>query len=101
MSGIWLSGAALTIGLFLIGIFFTKKNVKTEEVEIYKWMIILNVIFCTNALFGFMFAKTIDIPIMVTIIQKLRGMVQYLLVLSEVFMVLQQREAYTQEAEAI
>ena len=45
MSGIWLSGAALTIGLFLIGIFFTKKNVKTEEVEIYKWMIILNVIF--------------------------------------------------------
>ena len=71
MSGIWLSGAALTIGLFLIGIFFTKKNVKTEEVEVYKWMIILNVIFCTNALFGFMFAKTIDIPIMVTIIQKL------------------------------
>ena len=57
MSGIWLPLAAVTISIFLIIAFFTKDNVKTREVELYKWTLIVNVICCINATIAYIFAE--------------------------------------------
>lgn len=58
MSGIWLPASALTISLFLIIIFFTKKNISNKEVKIYGRLLIANVLFALNALAVYVVAKT-------------------------------------------
>lgn len=60
MSGIWLPASALTISLFLIIIFFTKKNVSNKEVKIYERLLITNFIFSLNALLVYVVAKTLQ-----------------------------------------
>lgn len=71
MSGIWLPFAALTISVFLIIIFFTKKNVKTKEVELYKWTLVLNFIFCLNATLAYIVAEKTTLVWLVSVLQKI------------------------------
>lgn len=70
MSGIWLPLAAVTISIFLIIAFFTKDNVKTREVELYKWTLIMNVIFCINATIAYIFAEKTNLIWMVSLLQR-------------------------------
>ena len=70
MSGIWLPLAAVTISIFLIIAFFTKDNVKTREVELYKWTLIMNVIFCINATIAYIFAGKTNLIWMVSLLQR-------------------------------
>ena len=70
MSGIWLPLAAVTISIFLIIAFFTKDNVKTREVELYKWTLIMNVIFCINATIAYIFAEKTNLLWMVSLLQR-------------------------------
>ena len=70
MSGIWLPLAAVTISIFLISAFFTKDNVKTREVELYKWTLIMNVIFCINATIAYIFAEKTNLIWMVSLLQR-------------------------------
>ena len=70
MSGIWLPLAAVTISIFLIIVFFTKDNVKTREVELYKWTLIMNVIFCINATIAYIFAEKTNLIWMVSLLQR-------------------------------
>lgn len=71
MSGVWLPGTAVTISLFLIIIFFSKKNIKSKEVESYKWMVILSCIFSVNALIAYIISKTIGTLILVASLQRI------------------------------
>ena len=70
MSGIWLPLAAVTISIFLIIAFFTKDNVKTREVELYKWTLIMNVICCINATIAYIFAEKTNLIWMVSLLQR-------------------------------
>ena len=45
MSGIWFPCSALIIAVFILVLYFTKENIKTEETKIYSILIRLNVIF--------------------------------------------------------
>jgi signal transduction histidine kinase/CheY-like chemotaxis protein len=71
MSGIWLPASALSISLFLLIIFFSKKNMANNEVEIYKFMIIINFLFSLNATLVYLVAKTSGNIVAITIMQKL------------------------------
>lgn len=71
MSGIWLPVSALTISLFLIIIFFTKKNINNIEVNIYRNLLILNLFFSINAMVVYCVAKTIGTELLVAFMQKI------------------------------
>lgn len=71
MSGIWLPVSALTISLFLIIIFFTKKNINNIEVNIYRNLLILNLFFSINAMAVYCVAKTIGTELLVAFMQKI------------------------------
>ncbi len=71
MSGVWLPASALTISLFLTIIFFTKKNVSNKEVKIYYRLLIINFLFCLNALAVYVTAKTIGNNNIVGFMQKI------------------------------
>lgn len=70
MSGIWLPMAAVTISTFLVVIFFTKQNVKTKEVRIYKYTLLLNLLFCLNTAFAYIIAETTNLVWLVSILQR-------------------------------
>lgn len=71
MSGIWLPGSALTINLFLVIIFFVKKNVKNTEVKIYRSLTIAGFLFSLNALSVYIISKTISTEVIVGFFQKI------------------------------
>lgn len=70
MSGIWLPFAAVTISVFLVIIFFTKKNFKTKEVNLYQWMLMLNFLFCSNAVVAYIIAETTHLVWLVNLLQR-------------------------------
>lgn len=65
MSGVWLLIASLTINLFLIILFFSKKYVSNDETKIYSFMLILSFIYSSVALGGYIFAKTVGIEFII------------------------------------
>lgn len=71
MSGIWLPASALTISLFLIIIFFTKRNISNKEVKIYGRLLVVNFLFALNALVVYVVAKTIGNDVLIGFMQKL------------------------------
>lgn len=79
MSGIWLLIASLTISLFLITIFFSKKHVSNDETKIYSFMLILSFIYSSVALDGYIFAKTIGTEFIIAWIQKFHLITTFLL----------------------
>lgn len=70
MSGVWLPGAAFTINLFLIIIFFVKKGVNSYETRIYKWLLIISFILSLNCVVAYIFSKVISINLVVGYMQK-------------------------------
>ena len=70
MSGIWLPMAAVTISVFLVIIFFVKQNVKTKEVRLYKYTLLLNLLFCLNAALAYIIAETTNTIWIVSILQR-------------------------------
>lgn len=70
MSGIWVPGSALIINLFLIIIFFVKKNVRNNEVKIYRSLIIASFLFSLNALSVYIISKTIGTQTIVDFFQR-------------------------------
>lgn len=70
MSGIWLPMAAVTISVFLVIIFFVKQNVKTKEVRLYKYTLLLNLLYCLNAAFAYIIAETTNLVWLVSIFQR-------------------------------
>ena len=71
MSGIWLPLASVTISIFLVIIFFSKKSIKTKEVQLYKWTLIINAIFCINAALAYVIAETTNQVWLVTLMQRI------------------------------
>ena len=71
MSEVWLPAASVTISLFLVIIFFTKKNFKNDEVKIYKYMLILNLLFSINAFNTYLIAKMFDANLLVSIMLRM------------------------------
>lgn len=74
MSGIWLPMAAVTISVFLVIIFFVKQNVKTKEVRLYKYTLLLNLLFCLNAALAYIIAETTNTIWIVSILQRFHFM---------------------------
>lgn len=83
ISGIWLLGATVILSLFLVVLFFSKKNIKNFEVIIYKNMIILNFLFSLNVFIGYLIAKLYNIEFYINITQKVH--LAFLLELSVLF----------------
>lgn len=71
MSGIWIPGSALTISLFLIIVFFTKKNIDNREVKIYGNLLLAGFAFSLNAVLVYIVAMMSDNLFIVGIMQKL------------------------------
>lgn len=71
MSGIWLPFAAVTISVFLVIIFFTKPNVNSTEVRLYKWTLVINLFFSINAAFAYIIAETTDLVSVVSFLQRI------------------------------
>jgi len=71
MSGIWLPASALTINLFLVIIFFTKKNTENKEVKIYCKLLITGLLFSLNALVVYIVSKTIGNNEIVALMQRI------------------------------
>jgi signal transduction histidine kinase len=78
MDGIWLPAAAITISLFLLIIFFIKKNMDNDEVKIYGNLVVINLLFSINALVGYLLLGKVDISI-ISILQKLHLSLLFLL----------------------
>src|SRR5574344_2262759 len=70
MDRIWLPIAAFTISLFLVIILFTKKNIANKEVKVYKYMLILNLIFSCNVIIIYIIAKNSGNLFIVEMMQK-------------------------------
>ncbi len=79
MSGIWLLIASLTISLFLVIIFFAKKNIENAETKLYSIMLICNLAYSLFALFGYIFAKKEGIEFIIGIIQRIHLSLTFLL----------------------
>lgn len=79
MSGVWLLIASLTINLFLIILFFSKKYVSNDETKIYSFMLILSFIYSSVALGGYIFAKTVGIEFIIAWIQRFHLITTFLL----------------------
>lgn len=71
MSGIWLPLAAVTISIFLVIIFFTKKSIKTKEVQLYKYTLVINAIFSINAALAYVIAETTNQVWLVSLMQRI------------------------------
>ena len=71
MSGIWLPFAAVTISIFLAVILFIKQNNTTNEVRLYKWTLVINVIFSLNATLAYIIAETTTLVPLVSFLQKI------------------------------
>ena len=71
MSGIWLPLAAVTISIFLVIIFFTKKSIKTKEVQLYKYTLVINAIFSINAALAYVIAETTNQVWLVSLLQRI------------------------------
>lgn len=71
MSGMWLPVSALIISLFLIIIFFAKKNINNKEVKIYSRLLIINLFFSLNALLVYVYAKLIGEVSIIGIMQRI------------------------------
>lgn len=84
MSGVWLPGSALTISLFLIIIFFIKKNDNNKEVNVYSYMLILNLIFSLTGSLGYVYAKLGGSLSIVQLVQRFHLII--LLLISHSFM---------------
>ena len=80
MNGVWLTGSALTISLFLVTIFLMKKKVRNNETILYQYLIIFNLLFSCTGFFGYLVAKVIGNEFIVSIIQRLH--LCFLLILS-------------------
>ncbi|MDE5888490.1 MAG: hypothetical protein K2H20_00550, partial [Bacilli bacterium] len=85
MSGIWLPVSALVISLFLIIIFNIKVNNKTKEVNIYSYMLLLNLLFSSFGVFGYWYSQIYVANIVLSIIQK--GHISTLFLLSLSFVI--------------
>ncbi len=70
MSGIWILIAALSISLFLIIIFFCKRNVMNKETKLYSIMLVLNFLYSLIACIGYIYAKKVGNEEIVGYIQK-------------------------------
>jgi len=70
MSGIWLPLAAASLSIFLFIIFFVKKNIGSEEVNIYKKLLIFNLIFCFNTVFAYFVLETSGNISIISVLQK-------------------------------
>lgn len=71
MNGMLLTFGSLIISLFLVIIFFTKKNFENKETKIYSYMLIFNFIFAFLAVSIFIFAKLTHLDILVGFFQKI------------------------------
>ena len=71
MSGIWLPLAAVTISIFLVIIFFTKKSIKTKEVQLYKYTLVINAIFSINAALAYVIAELTNQVWLVNLLQRI------------------------------
>jgi len=71
MSGVWLPGSALTINLFLLIIFFSKKNINNTEVKIYSHLLISGFFFSFNAFLVYVYSKVVGDNIIVGLMQKI------------------------------
>lgn len=71
MSGIWLPLAAVTISVFLVIIFFTKKSIKTKEVQLYKYTLVINAIFSINAALAYVIAELTNQVWLVSLLQRI------------------------------
>ncbi len=71
MSGIWLLGAALTINIFLIIIFYCRKNFDNKEVKIYGKLLLSSFFFSLNALVVYVYAKMIGNVFIIGCLQKI------------------------------
>ena len=71
MSGIWLPLAAVTISIFLVIIFFTKKSIKTKEVQLYKYTLVINAIFSINAALAYAIAELTNQVWLVSLLQRI------------------------------
>lgn len=71
MGGIWLPLAAVTISIFLVIIFFTKKSIKTKEVQLYKYTLVINAIFSINAALAYVIAETTNQVWLVSLLQRI------------------------------
>ena len=56
MSGIWLPVSALTISVFLCVIFLIKEKADNIEVVTYSQLLMVNLLFCINALAVYIYA---------------------------------------------
>ena len=80
MSGIWLPICAITISLFLLIIFFTKKNFNNKEVKLYMLMIIINFLFSINAVIYYVLSQKVGVDVVTGFFQKFH--LSYLFLLS-------------------
>ena len=71
MSGIWLPLATVTISIFLVIIFFTKKSIKTKEVQLYKYTLVINAIFSINAALAYVIAELTNQVWLVSLLQRI------------------------------
>jgi signal transduction histidine kinase/DNA-binding response OmpR family regulator len=71
MNGIWLPIAALTISIFLIIIFFSKKSFQNKEVKSYLTLIILNFFFSLNAVVAYIYCQKTGNLMMTGFFQKI------------------------------
>lgn len=70
MSGIWLLIASITLSVFLLIVYFLKKNIINRETKIYSFMIILNFIYSLIGFIGYFYAKTAGYEPVIALIQK-------------------------------
>lgn len=78
MSGIWLLIASITLSVFLLGVYFLKKNIVSRETKIYSFMIILNFIYSLVGFLGYFYAKTVGYEPVIALIQKTHLSVTFL-----------------------
>lgn len=71
MSGIWLLGASLTISLFLVILFYSKRKVENNELKIYSYMILFNLFFSFHAFLFYLITKLTSATTMISILEKI------------------------------
>lgn len=79
MDTISLPIASLFIAIFLIIIYFTKKNINNSETKIYSKMLIINLIYSIMCIIIYIFAKTVGNVLILGIMQKIYMILMLLL----------------------
>jgi len=59
MSGIWLPSGSLVLAIYLVVLFFTRGNVKNFETNIYKKLIVINLVYSTFGVGIYLFAMLV------------------------------------------